>query len=365
MVEEQYEVHVSGRVIASEWDAFLAEMPGGLNVQSSLWARVKALAGWRAVRFTVTRAGRIVAGAQILFRLLAFGIAAGYVPRGPVLAFDDPELAELVLGRLHQVARAHRIQYLIVQPPGNSPALVDRLSASGSLPGSFELVPTATVLVDLGRDLDSIMAALQSKTRYNIRVGQRKGVAIRQGTADDLGIFYRLHVITGRRHRFPVYPERYFCETWRILHPGGHIKLFIAEWEGEPLSAQLLLPFGDTVKYWRGAWSGECGNLHPNEAMHWNAIAWAKSQGYRYYDFDGINRRIAARILEGENHRGGMPRTIDSFKLGFGGQVTLYPPAREFIYSRAARSAYVTLFPRIRRWQLVARAKRAIRGTRT
>ena len=40
----------------------------------------------------------------------------------------------------------------------------------------------------------------------------------------------------------------------------------------EPVSAMLAIPFGDTVVYKRGAWTGEHGALRPNEALHWAAI---------------------------------------------------------------------------------------------
>src|SRR5256885_17249699 len=63
----------------------------------------------------------------------------------------------------------------------------------------------------------------------SIRLGMRRGVVVRQGTETDLGMFYRLLVVTGKRHHFSSYSESYFSHMWRVLNPGVHIQLFIAE----------------------------------------------------------------------------------------------------------------------------------------
>jgi lipid II:glycine glycyltransferase (peptidoglycan interpeptide bridge formation enzyme) len=113
-------------------------------------------------------------------------------------------------------------------------------------------------------------------------------VRVRQGGEPDLPTFYRLLAMTGDRQRFPVPSQRYFRDLLRIMAPPGHAKIFIAEFDGQPLSAGLMIAFGGVVSYKRGGWSGEQGHLHPNGLMHWEAMRWAKREGYRCYDFDGI-----------------------------------------------------------------------------
>ena len=66
------------------WDAFLLGTPLGQFQQSSAWARVKRLEGWRATRFMVTAGERIVTGFQILWKT-RFGLRFGYVSKGPVV----------------------------------------------------------------------------------------------------------------------------------------------------------------------------------------------------------------------------------------------------------------------------------------
>ncbi len=53
--------------------------------------------------------------------------------------------------------------------------------------------------------------------------------------------------------------------------------------------------------------------------MHWHAIKWAKDQGFRYYDFEGINPEAAKLTLEGKPLPDALRNSIHRFKIGFGG----------------------------------------------
>ena len=96
----------------------------------------------------------------------------------------------------------------------------------------------------------------------------------------------------------------------------GHARLLIAEREGVPLSAVLLVMFGDTVSYKIGGWTDvEGAPPGANELTHWTGIEWAHRAGYRYYDVEGLTLEVAQALRDGRPaaHRG-----VAFFKLGFG-----------------------------------------------
>jgi lipid II:glycine glycyltransferase (peptidoglycan interpeptide bridge formation enzyme) len=159
-------------------------------------------------------------------------------------------------------------------------------------------------------------------------------VRVRQGGEPDLPTFYRLLAMTGDRQRFPVPSQRYFRDLLRIMAPPGHAKIFIAEFDGQPLSAGLMIAFGGVVSYKRGGWSGEQGHLHPNGLMHWEAMRWAKREGYRCYDFDGIELPPAD---------GGFS-SVSAFKVG---DILLLLNAYEQIRNPILRGGYTWLTPRL------------------
>ena len=358
VAHDDYQVRISDAIEDPSWDDFVAQTHGGEHHQTSWWAQVKAFLGWRAVRMVVTREEHVVAGAQVLIRPLPIGGAIGFVPRGPVAASGEPVLLHHVLDTLCQVARTHRIQYLVVEPPWQGEALAGQLPQWGFRPSSVRILPPATVRLDLTQDTDALLAHMKPKTRYNLRLGERKGIVVREGTERDVGTFYRLLHSTAQRQAFTVCSEDYYARMWRILSPRGCIKLFLAEYAGDVVSVLLALPFGDTVTFKRGGWSGDHGNNHPNEVLHWTAILWAKSQGYHYYDFDGVERPVARAVL---NSDPGARRSISSFKLGFSPQVTLFPAPYDYIYNPLLRWTYTTVYPQIAHRPIMATTKAAVR----
>jgi lipid II:glycine glycyltransferase (peptidoglycan interpeptide bridge formation enzyme) len=322
---------------------------------------VKANQGWRAVRVTARQEGQIVAGAQILLQALPLIGSVGYLFNGPLFVKDDPALHDLMTRELKQIAKAYHILILIVQPPKTAAAYAETLPNNDFTLGKIKIALSATTVLDTSPDLETILAQMKSKTRYNIRLSKRKGITVRAGTEADIPVFHQLLTETGKRQNFTPSSEEYFANMMRILGPHDYFKLFFAEYEGEPVSAMLAIPFGDTVIYKRGAWAGAHGDKRPNEAMHWAAIQWVKSQGYRFYDFDGIEPPVAELILQNESVPREMLQSVTRFKLGFTTGVVLLPPPYEYVYNPILGWGYNHMYPRLARSPRVKRLIKQLR----
>jgi hypothetical protein len=172
---------------------------------------------------------------------------------------------------------------------------------------------------------------MRRTTRNNIMLAKNRGTKVREGKREDLPIFYRILKETSQRRRFGVESEEFYMDLWRFLEPKGHIKLFVAENEGEPVSSLLVIPFGDTVVAKKHAWIGCKSWLRPNELLFWKAIEWSMDNGFLHFDMDGINYLNALALLEGKH----LPKAIlcsgTRFKLGFGGSIVLLQPAYECV----------------------------------
>ncbi len=340
-------IETNSAPIDPTWDDFLASLPDGQHVQSSLWAQVKAELGWRAVRIHMHDHCQLVAGAQLLLKPLLVIGAIAYVPQGPLLRQLSAAVAEPLLAAIHRVARAHRVQYLVAQPPGRDCDMAALLNQHGFRQSALEVGPTATVRIDVTQDLDAILSQMKAKTRYNIRHGERRGITVREGGQKDVPLFYDALVATSRRQGFMPYPQSYFETMARVFEPSGKLKFFIAAYRGEPVSILLAIRFGHTVVYKKGAWFGRHGEHHPNEVLHWAAIKWAKSQGCHYYDLEGIEPQAAQSLLQGEPLPETLHGTVSHFKAGFGGEVVLLPQPYDYLYSSILRWTYQTVHPKI------------------
>jgi hypothetical protein len=118
------------------------------------------------------------------------------------------------------------------------------------------------------------------------------------------------------------------------------VALLVAEDNGRPTSAQLLVTFGDTAVNQLSVWSGEGSEHKPNEALHWEAILWAKARGYSSYDFEGVAPDAARAILAGEPFPSTLLASYTWFKLGFGGRPALLPGVYEYFQDPAMRVVY-------------------------
>src|SRR5205807_29081 len=127
----------------------------------SLWGQVKATLGWRPLRLRLQRRGELVGGCQLLLRPLRVG-AIAYCPRGPVMADLDRGDLDVVLDAMANVALGNRILYVKVQPPTGRHDMEDTLRERGFVASDLPAAPVATVLVDLSRSPEQLLAGMRA-----------------------------------------------------------------------------------------------------------------------------------------------------------------------------------------------------------
>lgn len=344
----RFQIDVSSKSNDLKWNEFVASVPSGHHVQTSLWGQVKATLHWKAKRILITEPnGSIVAGAQLLIRSFTPLFNVAYLTKGPILSRDNLSLAKEIIKCAIQISRENHAQILAVQPPNNGTAIISVLSEYGFCPSSLELAPFASIVIDLAPNGSELLSRMKRQTRQNIQRSEREGIKVRDGNVSDLNIFYRLHVATSQRQKFAPYPVKYFQKFWNVFEPHGFIGIFIAEYDRVPVSALLVVPFGNTVIAKFLGWSGEYSQFRPNDAIFWHAIRWSKHHGYRYFDFEGINVEGAKAILAGGPLPEALKHSPDFIKLGFGGQVVLYPSAYDTVYNPIFHWIYKKISPKV------------------
>ncbi|MCI0393532.1 MAG: peptidoglycan bridge formation glycyltransferase FemA/FemB family protein [Chloroflexi bacterium] len=329
----------------AEWDAFVAGHPNGSLLQTTAWARLKNRFGWRSHRVWLRRDGRLVAGAQVLIRSAALGLLRlAYIPHGPLVNWQDDEQVSVLLNQVDFAAYERRAGLLKMEPllwqsdvpPAAWEALCRR---QGCLPNSDTIQPPNTIIIDLQPPEEDILAAMKQKTRYNIRLAEKKGVTVRQGTAGDLPIFNALMQLTGRRNEFGVHDPAYYRAAYELFAP-DHAALFIAEYNTRPLAAIMLFVTGPRAVYLAGGSSNEERQRMPTYAVQWAAIRWARARGCAEYDLWGVpdypENELESQFEERDDGLWGVYR----FKRGFGGQVRRTVGAADRVYNNLVYRLY-------------------------
>ncbi len=311
------------------WNATLAQMPSAHVLQSWEWGEFKqATTGWEPKRIAYLNRGEVVAMAQVLTRR-AGPFKIMYVPKGPVLDYTDQPLRVAVLNALKYHTRESGAIFLKIDPDvvigtgvpgelGSQEVPLGHAVAAEWTAQEFTFSPDQvqfrnSMLLDLRYDEDALMMAMKQKTRYNVRLSQKRGVTTRFGGIEDMQTLYHLYVETARRDGFITRPFSYYSQAWGSFMEAGLAQPIIAEHRGQAVAHVIIFGFGKRAWYFYGASSDDDRNNMPTYLLQWEAIRWARAQKMATYDFWG-----APDDFYDENDAlAGVYR----FKAGFGGTV--------------------------------------------
>lgn len=328
------------------WDAAVLALPHPHVLQSWAWGETKMQTRWRARRLLwMDRSAACRAAAAILIRRLHSRLALSivYVPRGPLMDWTDAALIETVLERVEVEARNAGALFVKIDPevrvdtPGGQ-AVAAALVRRGWRPSAEQIQFRNTVVSDLAREEAELLAAMKPKWRYNVRLAERRGVTVRDGSVADLPAFYAMYQETGQRDGFLVRPFKYFQAIWERFLREKLAHVLLAEVDGGLVAGLVLFRFGSTAWYFYGASTVQGRDLMPNHALQWAAMRWARAAGCTRYDWWG-----APDVLNESDPMWGVYR----FKQGFGGEFVSHIGAWDYPVNRVAYWGYSAAMPKV------------------
>jgi len=296
-------------------------------LQTGEWGELKSAFGWDSVHLILNEG----VGVQILFRRLPLGLTLAYLPK-PVFSDRYPAVSDQFWMEVDAVCKQRRAVFLKLEldvwDHGNVPIDTSHMAFRTS---PHNIQPPRTIVVDIGGTDDGILARMKQKTRYNIRLAEKKGVTVRPW--DDLPAFHEMMLVTGGRDGFGVHSREYYRLAYELFHPTGMVELLLAEYEGKPLAALMVFAHGRRAWYVYGASTDEERNRMPTYLLQWEAIRWARSKGAREYDLWGVpdenEETLEAQFTGRSDGLWGVYR----FKRGFGGEVLRAMQALDRVYN--------------------------------
>ena len=215
-----------------------------------------------------------------------------YISRGP--------LGESKIGEIIKLAKKEKAGWI----------RIDTSIKNGKykiVKAPHDMQPKELFILDITKSEDELLAEMKSKTRYNIKVAEKKNVRIIVSSEKKyLDKFCELVEITSKRQGIVPHPRSHYQKMIEII-PSENIKLYCAEFEGEIIAANLVIFFGDTATYLHGASDDRFRNVMAPYLLQWRQIQDAKKFGATKYDFGGV------KIDSSDNSWAGITR----FKLSF------------------------------------------------
>jgi len=312
-----------------EWNRFLQKHPNAHLLQTGEWGELKSGFGWEPVRIVNGEEG-----VQILFRKLPLGFTIGYIPK-PVIS--NQSISDQFWEEIDEMCRRHRAIFLKLEPDSWNFEFI--LYLPSFILSKHNIQPPRTMIIDLSGNEEEILARMKQKTRYNIRLAMKKGVTVRAW--DDIESFHKMMLVTGDRDRFGVHSLEYYRCAYELFHPTGMCELLVAEYEGRPLAALMVLARGRRAWYFYGASTDEERNRMPTYLLQWEAVKWAKARGCEEYDLWGVPDEDEATLEANfENRQDGL-WGVYRFKRGFGGELKRVAQALDRVYNPLLHWAYL------------------------
>jgi peptidoglycan pentaglycine glycine transferase (the first glycine) len=363
-----------------EWNQLIASLPTSHLLQTWEWSQVKVKYGWQAMPFVwsgrpaaVSQPGskescQVVAAAMVLKRSFPIGgfakrMCVLYIPKGPLMDWSDSTLRLRVLADLRALAKDQGAIFVKADPdvslgtgiPGTRTAIEDKagqevrqeLLQQGWKFSQDQIQFRNTVLIDLGPSENDLLAHMKQKTRYNLRLAQKKGVTVRIGKLEDLPQLYRMYAETSVRDGFLIRTEDYYQSVWHIFDKPSPVmrssstpfhQALIAEVEGQPVAALSLFYFAGQAIYLFGMSRDQQREKMPNHLLQWEAIRQAKALGCRIYNLWGAPDQFD----ESDGLWG-----VFRFKEGLGGYILRTIGAWDFTPSPFLYKLYTQTLPKV------------------
>ncbi len=298
---------------AAEWDMLIRQLPSPHLLQTWEWAEVKEGYGWEKLPMLWEEDGIPRAAAMLLRKRLRLGgfaarLSVIYIPKGPLMDWSDAPLRQRVLDDLQRLAHRYGALFLKIDPdvilgygmPGSPTAqeeatgqdLKRELGGRGWRFSTEQVQFRNTLWLDLRPDEDRLLANMKQKTRYNIRLAERKGVRVRLATPADWPQLYEMYAETARRDGFIIRERDYYFRVWERFgrSPGNevpHAEALIAEVEGEAVAGLFLFTFAGRAYYLYGMSRAVHREKMPTYLLQWEAIRRARALGCTLYDLWG------------------------------------------------------------------------------
>lgn len=328
------------------WNKFIAENDPESFLQSWEWGEFQEKAGKKIWRLAVSDGADLQAVALVIEQELKFFGNYLYCPRGPVtnklkMKNEKLKIVDSLLNEIKKIAEKERSLFLKIEPAVEQSVEHEtwNISYHNFRKSDTEIQPKNTSILDLAKSKEDLLREMKQKTRYNIRLAEKKGVRafISSDYEKDFSKFWLLIGETSRRNEIVSHEKDYYLKMLENLKENGGDKrrslfsrLYLAEYNGKVIAGNIVLFFGDISVYLHGASSNEDRAVMAPYLLQWKQILDAKESGCKSYDFWGI-----AAGGEKENWEG-----ITRFKKGFGGYEKKYIGAYDLPFNSAGYILY-------------------------
>lgn len=310
------------------------EHPEANFLQTSAWGKVYEIDGKKTFYRGVKNGDKLVAAALILLRPAKRGRYLE-IPGGPLLDWDkDIKTLKFFLDEVRKMAVENKCVFVRMRPNIYDTPEYERLAAEvGLVKSPMHLHAEHTVMLDLTKSEDELLADMRRQTRYDVRRSAKLGIKVSwDNSKEAFDEFYDIQLKTAERQGF-IPSTRKFIQAEREAF-GDNARIYTASLDGTVLAKGLILLQKPEAIYHEAASTDEGRKLPGAHALQWQIIKDAKEMGLKRYNLFGI------APPNSPHHR---YAGVTTFKCGFGGEQVTFMPAHDLPIKKLHYKAVHTL----------------------
>ena len=249
------------------------------------------------------------------------------IPCGPLLDYKDKKTVKAAFEKIAEIAKKEKCVFVRVRPQLiNTPENLQLLANLGLKKSPMHLAAEHTVIIDLGKSEDELLADMRRQTRYEVRRAAKQGITVEKMQGEEIfKEFHKVQAETAKRQGF-VPPNLKTLMAEREAF-GNNIAIYVAKTsEGSPIAYGMIIKDGKEGDYYEAASTDLNRKMPGAYALLWQVMKDLKVEGYERFNLWGI-------APAGQpNHR---YAGVTTFKTGFGGEVVEYVPAHDLVITKS------------------------------
>lgn len=250
------------------------------------------------------------------------------IPCGPLIDWKNKKSAKEIFEKIAETAKKEKCVFVRIRPQLiKDTKTMQLLKDLGLKIAPMHLAAEHTVIIDLRKTEDELLADMRRQTRYEVRRALKQGIIVERDNSEEIfKEFRKIQASTAKRQGFvPPNLKTLLAEREAF---GDQIAIYTAKTsEGKPIAYGMIIKDGKEGDYYEAA-STELNRKMPGAyALLWQAMRDLKADGYERFNLWGI-------APPGQpNHR---YAGVTTFKTGFGGKVVEYVPAHDMVINKMA-----------------------------
>lgn len=255
-------------------------------LQSWAWGEFRKTTGVMVSRIARVIDGKITETYQITWhKIPKVKLYIGYCPKSILPSDEALEAIQNIANKMGAILVKFEPNICV---SGEATKRIGEIQEKYELKKGKALFTKYSFWLDLNKSEDELLKNMHQKTRYNLRLAEKRGVKIIEDNSENGFLdYWSLMEETTKRQGFYAHTKSYHEKMWNEMKNSGMGHLFKAVYEGKVLTTWILFVLNGVLYYPYGASSNENREVMASNLMMWEAIRFGKKNKCKLMDMWG------------------------------------------------------------------------------